>query len=239
MLHINVTDRWRERFPGAHVGALLLANVDNTPRVTPLDDRKRALETRLRERFANATRADLLELDVLKAYRSFYKAFGKTYHVQLQLESVVHKGKPLPGVSPLVDANFMAELETLVLSAGHDADRLEPPLTLDATEGGEAFRQLSGSQATLKPGDMMMSDGAGIVCTVLYGQDQRTPISPRTRRALYVAYAPAGVPVETVERQLSSIRDNVHLFAPDAEVELLEFYAAHPLGSPRLEAPRG
>lgn len=66
-----------------------------------------------------------LELEVLKAYRAFYKAFGQTYHVQLQLESVVHKGKSLPSVSLLVDANFMAELKTLVLTTGHDADRLE------------------------------------------------------------------------------------------------------------------
>lgn len=238
MLHLNVTDRWRELFPGAHVGALLMTKVDRTPRTTPLEDRKRALEARLRETFASWTRADLLELEVLKAYRSYYRAFGKTYHVQLQLESVVHKGKALPSVSPLVDANFMAELETLVLSAGHDADLLEPPLTLDATEGGEAFQQLSG-QATLKPGDMMMADGAGIICTVLYGQDRRTAVSPHTRRVLYVAYAPAGIPVEAVERHLSAIRENVHLFAPEAEVAFLELYSAHPLRSTRSEVFRG
>lgn len=233
MLKINTTRLWYELFPGAHAGVLLIANVDNTQRTTPLDEHKRALEVRLRKRYRDWTRTDLLELEVLKAYRSYYRQFDKTYHVQLQLESVVHKGKSLASVSPLADANFAAELETLVLTAGHDADLLRPPLTLDATRDGEPFRQLSGSQASLKAGDMMMSDGEGVVCTVLYNQDRRTPIFPVTRRALYVDYAPPGVPVKIVERQLDLILENNNLFAPKAEPEQRGVYAAG--GSPRQE----
>jgi DNA/RNA-binding domain of Phe-tRNA-synthetase-like protein len=167
-----------------------------------------------------------MELEVLRAYRTYYKKFGQTYHLQLQLESVARQGKPLPNVSPLVDANFAAELETLILTAGHDADLLEAPVTIDATRGGEPFRQLTGSVRSLKPNDMMMSDGKGIVCTILYGQDARTPISPNTRRALYVAYAPSGVPRTAVQQQLDSIRANVLLVAPEAEVERIAVFAA-------------
>ena len=97
---------------------------------------------RLRDTFAEFSRTDLLELAALQAYRTYYKKFGKTYHVQLQLELVVHNGKSLPNVSPLVDANFAAEMETLILTAGDDADLLEPPLTIDATHGGETFTQI-------------------------------------------------------------------------------------------------
>lgn len=225
-MQIDMTDRWHETFPGAHIGVLLVGDVDNTTRVTSLDDRKREVEGRLREGYAGVSRAELLELPVLKAYNSFYRAFGNTYHVQLQLESVVHKNKPLPSVSPLVDANFVAELQTLVLTAGHDAARLYEPLTVDAAQGSETLVQMSGAKKMLKPGDMMMSDSRGIICTILYGQDDRTPISPGTRRALYVAYAPAGVPVGTLEVQLTTIYDNIRLFAPDAEVEQLGVYSA-------------
>ncbi len=218
--HIKVTDRWRETFPGGHVGVLLVGNVENTGDATLLDKRKREIESRLRERFAGFFRSDFLELEVLKAYRDYYKSFDQTYHVQGQLESVVRKGKSLPNVSPLVDANFAAELETLVLTAGHDADVLETPLTIDATQVGETFVQMNGSKRLLKPNDMMMSDAHGVVCTILYGQDERTPISPDTRRALYVAYAPSGVPVAAVQGQLEAIRDNILLFAPEAETEI-------------------
>lgn len=226
MFQIEVNGRWHTTFPGGHVGVLLIGNVDNSKRPTPLDQKKGEVEARLREKFAGFSRADLLELDILQAYRDYYKMFKKTYHVQLQLESIVQKGKSLPSVSPLVDANFAAEVETLVLTAGHDADLLEAPVTIDATQEGDEFIQMNGSRQPLKPGDMMMSDGQGIICTIIYGQDKRTPISPRTRRALYVAYAPVGVGDTAVQQQLNLIRENILLFAPEAEVERLKIYAA-------------
>lgn len=226
MLQITVTDRWHTTFSGGYVGVLLVSPADNKERATCLDTRKREFEVRLRERYRGFTRADFPELEILKAYRDYYGRYGQTYHVQGQLESVVQKGKTLPNVSPLVDANFSAELETLVLTAGHDADLLTAPLTVDATKGGEAFAQMNGKTRTLKSDDMMMSDGEGIVCTILYGQDERTLISPETCRALYVAYAPAGVPRVAVQRQLDLVLENVRLFAPQVEVELCELYTA-------------
>ncbi|WP_216328669.1 phenylalanine--tRNA ligase beta subunit-related protein [Deinococcus aestuarii] len=234
MLEIEVTDRWHTTFPGAHVGVLLIGGVDNSAPAPALDRRKREVEARLREQFGGLSRAELLELEVLKAYRDYYRKFDQTYHVQLQLESVVHRGKALPTVSPLVDASFVAELETLVLTASHDADRLEAPVTIDATRGGKAFTQMSGKVRSLKPGDMMMGDGRGVVCTILSGQDARTPVSPGTRRALYVTYAPAGVPEATIWRQLDAIRENVLLFAPHAGVELVDVYAS-PRPGPALQ----
>jgi hypothetical protein len=72
---------------------------------------------------------------------------------------------------------------------------------------------------------MMMSDGKGIICTIIYGQDARTPISPNTRRALYVAYAPAGISGAMVQQQLDSIHENILLAAPEAEVELIKVFS--------------
>jgi DNA/RNA-binding domain of Phe-tRNA-synthetase-like protein len=236
MIEIELTARWHEAFPGGHIGLLLVGNVDNRKRSTPLDDRKLEIETELRARYAGQSRAELQELEVLRAYREYYRRFEQTYHVQSQLESVVHKHKSLPNVSPLVDANFAAELQSLVLTAGHDADLLEAPLRIDVTLGGEAFEQMNGSTRTLKPNDMMMLDGSGIVCTILLGQDKRTAISEKTRRALYVAYAPTGVPLAAVQTQLELIRECVLLVAPEAEIELLEVHAAGSVQSSALNS---
>jgi DNA/RNA-binding domain of Phe-tRNA-synthetase-like protein len=225
-MEIAVTDKWKITSPGAHIGTLLLANVNNTRRPNALDDRKRELETKLRKKYAGFRRADLLSLNSMRVYRQFYKKFNKTYHVLLQLESVLNKGKSLPSVSPLVDANFAAELETLILSAGHDADRLETPVTIDAATGTEEFIQMNGSRKTLKPHDMMMRDARGVVCSVIYGQDRRTPISVNTRRVLYVAYVPAGIEKAAVFAHLETIKHNVLLFAPKAEIAHLQVYAA-------------
>jgi DNA/RNA-binding domain of Phe-tRNA-synthetase-like protein len=64
-----------------------------------------------------------------------------------------------------------------------------------------------------------MKDEHGICCCIIYGQDNLSPISPETSHALYVVYAPTGVPVESVEAQLRAIEENIRLFAPSAMVE--------------------
>jgi DNA/RNA-binding domain of Phe-tRNA-synthetase-like protein len=173
----------------------------------------------LRQRYQGFTRADFLALPVMAAYQHYYKRFQKTYHVLLQVESLVLKGRPLPDVLPLVDANFIAEVGSLVLTAGHDAARLRGPILLDVSREEDAMTQMDGTSRTIRAGDMVMRDSAGICCSIIYGQDDRSPISAETSHVLYVAYAPAGVPVETVESQLQGIEDNIRLFSPDAVVE--------------------
>ena len=216
MLEIDVTDDWRRTFPGGHIGVLLVEGADNTRRKTPLDTYKKTVESQIREQFGRLSRADLLKLNRTSAYRKYYKAFSKTYHVQLQLESIAHKGKSLPRISPLVDANFTAEMKTLILTAGHDADRLEEPVRVDASRGHETLTQMNGNIKTLKPNDMMMCDAKGVVCSIIYGQDHRTPISPETRRALYVSYAPAGIPASAVSEQLEvRVAGRFPLFSPE------------------------
>ncbi len=226
MFNVNASEDWRNRFPGCHIGMLLIGNVDNSKRATPLDERKKEIESRVREKYAGYSRDDLLKLDTLGAYRKYYKKFDKTYHVQLQLESVVHKEKSLPNVSPLVDACFASEMDTFLLTAGHDADLLEGAISIDVTSGTESFTQMNGNPRTLKADDMMMKDEKGVICTIIYGQDQRTPISPKTKRALYVAYVPEGIIRDAVVSHLDTINDNVLLFAPEANVEYQEVHSA-------------
>jgi DNA/RNA-binding domain of Phe-tRNA-synthetase-like protein len=220
-MDISFSAAWKRTFAGAHIGILRVNGVDNTQNAPTLEAHKRELETRLRERYEHMSRADLHTLPVLRAYRNYYKPFGNSYHVQLQLESVVHKHTSLPQVSPLVDANFAAELDTFILTAAHDAEKLEPPLTIDVTHEGEPFTQLTGKTRTLKGGDMVMRDAHGAVCTILYGQDQRTAISRQARAALYVAYAPSGVPKHAVEKQLETICELVLSFDENAQIASL------------------
>jgi DNA/RNA-binding domain of Phe-tRNA-synthetase-like protein len=66
---------------------------------------------------------------------------------------------------------------------------------------------------------MIMRDVDGICCSIIYGQDARSPISPETSRVLYVAYAPSGVAADIVERHLRGIEENLRLFSADLAVE--------------------
>src|SRR6185295_2668656 len=105
-------------------------------------------------------------------------------HVQLQLESIVLKGKHLPDVSPAVDANFMAEVETLILTAGHDCTKLHGAISIDVSRVGDHMTQMNGAFKAIRSGDMIMRDAEGICCSIIYGQDARSPITPETARVL-------------------------------------------------------
>ncbi len=219
MLVISATEEWRTAHPGATIGLLELSGLENTSSSSRLNERKREIEADLRERYKGFTRKDFLALPVMAEYDRYYTRFNKTYHVQLQLESIVLKGKHLPDVSPAVDANFMAEVETLILTAGHDSQKLRGPIVIDVSRESEQMTQMNGAPKAIRSGDMIMRDADGIGCSIIYGQDARSPISPKTSRVLYVAYAPAGVTADIVEGQLRLIEENLRLFSAHLAVE--------------------
>ena len=222
----QLSDAWKKTYPEAHAGVLVMREAANPPHHAGLENRKAALEESLRLRYAGQDRPTLLRNPILLAYDEYYKRFKKTYHVQLQLESILFKGKPIPGVAALVESMFMAEMDGLLLTAGHDLDVLHLPLTLDVAMGEESYPLLRGEPQTPKAGDMMIRDGEGIISSIIYGPDQRTQIASGTRSAIFTIYAPAGIRPEDVRRQLEAIQDNVLVIAPKARVELLEVYAA-------------
>jgi len=222
----TVSEAWKTTYPGAAVGILAMRDVANPRHHAALDERKREFEAQLRSRYAGYDRAALKALPILQAYTAYYKRFKKTYHVQLQLESVVFKDKSLPRVAALVEAMFMAELKNLLLTAGHDLEALRGHVGIDVAQGDERYVRINGQEQTLKPGDMFIADGGGIISSVLYGPDFRTRITPETRQVFFTVYAPPGIDEQAVHDHLKDIQDNVLLIAPEARTEMLAVYEA-------------
>jgi DNA/RNA-binding domain of Phe-tRNA-synthetase-like protein len=220
----EVTSAWKSTYPEAHAGVLVIRAVTNPAHHAVLESRKVALEEKLRAQFSGQDRAAIASHPVLRAYGEYYRQFKKTYHIQLQLESIVLKGKSIPSVAALVESMFMAEMQDLLLTAGHDLDALQLPLRLDVATGSERYELLRGEEQVLKPGDMMISDQTGIISSILYGPDQRTQITPNTQNVIFTAYAPPGIDEQTVTEHLQHIQDHVRIFAPQAQVELLNVY---------------
>lgn len=220
----EVTSAWKSTYPEAHAGVLVMRAVSNPAHDPALESRKAALEEGLRSQFSGQDRTGIASHPILQAYGEYYRQFKKTYHIQLQLESIVLKGKSIPSVAALVEAMFMAEMKDLLLTAGHDLDSLHLPLTLDIATGSERYTLLRGEDQVLKAGDMMISDQVGVISSILYGPDQRTQITPDTHNVIFTVYAPPGIDEQTVAQHLQDIKDNVMLFAPQAQVELLNVY---------------
>jgi DNA/RNA-binding domain of Phe-tRNA-synthetase-like protein len=220
----EITDEWKSAFPGAHAGVLVLRDAVNPERHAGLERMKAELMDELCARYTGLERAGLLALPTLKIYDAYYARFKKTYHVQLQLESIVFKGKSIPSVAGLVEAMFMAEVKNMLLTAGHDLDALKLPARLDVTKGEETYILMRGQPQQVKPGDMLISDAEGILSNIIYGPDQRTQIRPETRNVIYTVYAPAGIEVGAVEQHLKDIEGYVRVFAPQAKIELLQVF---------------
>lgn len=221
-----VSEAWQVACPGAAAGILVMRDLVNPAHHSTLERWVAECEAELRARFAGSDRSGLRTLPPLQAYAAYYKRHGKTYHVQLQLESVALKGKPIARSSALVSAMVATELTHLLLTAGHDLDVVEPPVTLTVASGQERYRLLGGREQAAQAGDMMMTDTRGVISSVLYGPDQRTRLRPETQRALFAVYAPPGIERPAILRRLEDLVAGVRLFAPDAEVEALRVYVA-------------
>jgi DNA/RNA-binding domain of Phe-tRNA-synthetase-like protein len=220
-----VSEAWKTTYPGAAAGILVMKNVVNHAGNSDFDGHKEEFQKQLRSRFAGYDRGGLKALPTIQAYHTYYKRYKKSYHVQLQLESIALKGRSIPRTAALVEAMFMAELNGLLLTAGHDLETVQQPIRLKVAEGTESYTLLNGKEQLLKTGDMFMADAEGVISSVIYGPDRRTRIKPETRQVFFGVYAVPGVANQTIQDHLEDIRDNIMIFAQEAEVDLLQVYA--------------
>ena len=222
----SVSENWRKTYPGAVAGVLVIYDATNPDHHPVLERKKALLEKELRSQYGKLDRRELLNLSPFPAYSDYYKRFKKTYHVFLQFESVVKKGKSIPSVAALVEAMFMAELKNCLLTAGHDLDKLQGEPSLEIARGNEVFTTLQGQEKTLKAEDMYIHDEVGVISSVIYGPDQRTQISKDTQKAIFTVYGPPGVNEQAVQNHLEEIRENILLFADQSRTEFLRVFNA-------------
>lgn len=219
---ISATEAWKSAWPGAVVGVLAMRGVGNPDRCDGLEAMKQEIEAGLRGRFAAGGKAAIRADPVIAAYDAYYRRFGNTYHVTAQVESVALKGRSIPSVAALVEAMFMAELAGMLLTAGHDLDLLELPLSADIAGPGDRYETMRGEERETKPGDMVIRDMRGIVSSIILGPDWRTKIGAGTRSVLFAVYAPLGIGPEKVSSHLAQIRRLVQVVSPGATVEVTE-----------------
>ena len=219
----KVTPAWKAAFPNACAGVLVMRDAQPAS-LESLTRRKQEIEAQLREQYQSSTSSPNTANPILEAYAVYYKRFKKTYRVKLQVESIALKGKPIPGGPGLVQAMFMAEVKNLLLTAGHDLDTLQLPVTLDVAQSSESYPLLCGETRQLKAGDMFMADSQGIISSIIYGPDQRTMIQPATRSVMYTVYAPQGIPRQAVTDHLNDIASFVQIAAPHSHIDLLQVF---------------
>ncbi len=221
---LSISPAAKELFPDLKIGLLLISNIKNTYLNDKMAHAKDSLIEDLKLRYGSLSRKDLIKTEVLQGYYSYYKSFTKTYHVLLQLESVIYKEKGIPLVSPIVQSMFMAELKNHFLTSVHDYSKIAEPLYLDRTISGEPFTLFNGEQKSLKKDDLYIRDTKDIISNVLNGMDERTKVTSDTHIAMYNVYVPFYVDEEKILAHLDDMANYLKLNDESAIIEERSIY---------------
>ena len=221
---LDISSEAKKFYPDLLVGTLLIKNITNTYLNNEMNNASRVLEDDLRKKYGSLNRKKLNSTEVLKGYYTYCKRYTKTYHVLLQLESIVFKDKQIPSISPIVQSMFMGELKNHFLSSVHDFSYVEGPLVLGCSQGTEEFTFFNGEQKVLKKEDLYIQDQKGIISAVLYGMDERTKVTEKTTEALYTVYVPFKMDQEKVLGHLEDMAKYLKLNDKNASVEEIRIY---------------
>lgn len=134
--------------------------------------------------------------------RDLYKAVGldptKTRPSNEALLRRVLKGEALYRVNTLVDALNLASLRQQLPFGLYDADRLRPPVVLRRGRDGEGYEGIRKARVNVD-GRPVLVDQEGPFGNPT-SDSARAMITLDTRRALVVAYAPAGCATPRLQR---------------------------------------
>jgi len=180
----------------------------------------------IRRRYGHLNRAGLKAIHPIRAYAEYYRKFGYSYHVLAQLESVLKGKKYLFAESGLLQAMLITEIESMLLTAGHDPAALQTPLRLRIAAGNETYGSISGNEVTAVRNDLMVCSGNLVISSILRGPDSASRITDRTTEALFTLYAPPGVKNDYIQDALEGLARRIRRISPSAETLHLYVYSA-------------
>jgi len=214
-MRIELTQAFRDAYPGGIFGALVARGCPNRPRAAAIGSDQRIVETRLRERFPGST----IDVDPTAiAYASHFRRFGVRYPVVHQAKTII-AGRPIQSTSALAEVMFTAELDSLVLTSGHDLLALRDSLMVDVAGAEDTYTRISGKEQVPRLGDMVVRDTQGIIASVVYGPDFRTRLQDDSGAALFGAWCPIRIPAKVIEAHLATLADLLRREWPGATVE--------------------
>ena len=220
MLHIS--NDVNNLYPGVMMGILAMRNVKASAPPDPAFVQK-TVEA-IRGKYGHLDRNGLKVQYPISIYAAYYRTFGYSYHVLAQLESILSGKRSLGGATGLLTAMFQTELETMLLTAGHDMDRLTTPLRLMLSTGQETFRSISGKDVHTVENDLMVVSGETVISSILRGPDFGSRITPDTKNVLFTVYAPPGIEIGTVKQALQKLEEMINRISSACETIDLSVY---------------
>ncbi|BAL01658.1 hypothetical protein OBV_44590 [Oscillibacter valericigenes Sjm18-20] len=218
----TINDEIKDALPGTKVGILIMKN---TSSLCSLDEPEMFNSfCEIQHKYGNLSRKELKGLYPIQAYTSYYKKFGYSYPVLAQLESVLKGKKALHAESGLLQAMFLSELESMLLTAGHDLSKLQLPLHLKMASGKETYQSISGKEVNVVGSDLMICDGKSVISSILRGPDFNSRITESTIDVLFTIYAPPGIETGYIETSLRRIEERIKAFSHSSQTEVIQVF---------------
>ena len=219
---LTIDNAVSKTFPGTKMGVLAITSVEASSPLAPSEVTEAMNE--IQRRYGQLDRASLKDKHPIDSYVAYYKKFGYSYHVLAQLESVLQGKKQVRAGSGLLQAMFLSELESMLLTAGHDLGKLRMPISLQVASGNETYQSISGKETTAIRGDLMVCDGSGVLSSIMRGPDFDSRITASTTAVLITIYAPPGVQTAEIETNLRKLEGIIRSFSPLAKATHLSVY---------------
>ncbi|MCC0764216.1 hypothetical protein IR151_14535 [Clostridioides sp. ES-S-0006-03] len=221
---LEISSNTKEIYPNIKFGVMIVNMTYSTPNEENFLLLKNSEIENIIAQNPEYNRKEKIKTEPLSNYIKYYKKFKKTYPVLLQLESLLLKSKGIPNVNLPIQAMFLAELKNLLLTAGHDLDKIELPLKIDLANENEHFYGIGERKQTLTKDDLFLSDNLGILSSILNGPDNRTQITKKTKNILYFVYGPDGIYKKQIYNHLSDIKDYILSGFPDSKIDLIDVF---------------
>ena len=150
-----------------------------------------SITARIREEF---TISNIKSQPIIAAYRQFYWKSLRLDPTKTRpagealIRRILHK-KPIPKISPFVDAYNWASIDTCIAMGAYDLDKVELPLKFRFTQEKELFRPIGKPSHLLPPKTLVTSDAANqILCQYPYRDSHISLIQPTTKTMVLIAY---------------------------------------------------
>ncbi len=173
-----------------------------------INDLKKELEEKIRKDYKNPE-----NLSRIIKYHSFYKKFDSKVPMEFQIRSILNN-KGIPTFNPIVTCLFMAELKNIILTAGHDLDKLSEEIEVLCSDGAEEYTKINGKIQKLKKNDIFAKNNLNIISSVLYGPDSKTKITNETKNCLFMCYS-FGLNEEDLRNHLNDLAGYLKIFVKD------------------------
>lgn len=165
----------------------------------------------------------------IASWRSAFSGFGaKPSRYPNSAEALITrvlKGQALPRVNALVDLYNAVSVRHVVPLGGEDADRLQGPLRLAITEGGEPFdpRGDGSDVEALGAGEIVWRDDAGVTCRRWnWRQGRRTQLTEESTRAFFVFDRLDGLTRDALHDAVEELSAALRERWPDCRLTLME-----------------